>query len=55
VNWFQVFGIAVEVGEAALQDAAAIEADQAASSPPVFVTLDGHKYQAVLQLTPVAS
>lgn len=52
-TWIEAFEIAVEVGSAVLADAALIQADQPASSPPVYATLDGNKYQAVLTLTPV--
>lgn len=53
MNWFQIFEIAVEEAAAIEGDIVAIEADQPVASPPVFVTLEGHKYQAVLNLTPV--
>lgn len=52
-NWLEAFELAVQ--EAAAIEAVAVEvnADQPAASPPVYPTLDGHKYEAVLTLTPV--
>lgn len=53
MNWFTIFQLAMELITAVEQDTVAVQNDQPVSSPPVFVTLDGHKYQAVLNLTPV--
>lgn len=54
MNWFTIFGLVFQLVNAAEADAVAIAADQPVVSPPVFVTLDGHKYAATLHLDPVA-
>jgi hypothetical protein len=54
MNWWTIIGLVFQLANAAEQDAVEVAADQPVVSPPVYVTLDGHKYEATLHLDPVA-
>jgi len=54
MNWFTIFGLALQVTSAIEADVAELAAGQPATSPAFDITVGGKKYSVTLTASPVA-